>query len=92
MANVPESLCDSPSLLDQRHSFSLVSTSRGATRLQKITASLALHMGQAIQRLGDPLLRGKTYLAAGFAPSNGKMANLQLNYRRRRLFPQLHLK
>ncbi len=34
-ANVAESLCDSPSLLDQRRSFSLVSTSRGATRLQK---------------------------------------------------------
>ena len=32
-------VCDSPSLRDQRRSFSLVSTSRGATRLQKITVS-----------------------------------------------------
>ena len=38
LANVAESLCDSPSLLDQRRSFSLVLTSRGATRLQKLTA------------------------------------------------------
>ena len=39
LANVAESLCNSASLLDQRRSFSLVSTSRGATRPQKITAS-----------------------------------------------------
>ncbi len=39
LANVAESLGDSASLLDQRRSFSLVLTSRGATRLQKLTAS-----------------------------------------------------
>ena len=57
-----ESLCDSPSLLDQRCSFSLVSTSRGATRLQEITDCRSyVRQNVAVTQSGSPRSGERSY-------------------------------